>query len=131
MDTPEKVWGHLDEGQLHEAAERFVRAGDVYAKVDAASRSRFPLLRHQWPLVQKLRGEIERRADGAIAEAECGIEVAAAALATLALMDESVTAPALLSRWLEARCEATARAVRGADTASGEGIACWPPLRAS
>ncbi|KAK9806237.1 hypothetical protein WJX72_006789 [[Myrmecia] bisecta] len=59
VDTPEMIWGCLDTKDYLEASHRFLRASEVHRMLFGAAgldiHKRFPLLRHQWPLVQKFR----------------------------------------------------------------------------
>lgn len=100
VDTPEVIWGCLDESQFAASAERFVSALDVHAVLttDAAAAkhlSSFSVLRSQWPLVGTFRGVITKRArerlgDGGLAAADV-----ASALAALATLEGDNTASAL------------------------------------
>ena len=66
VDSPETIYGYLDAAQFLEAAQRYVRAVEVHRSFSMdTSKSinrRFPLLRHQWPLVKKLGAESWDRA---------------------------------------------------------------------
>lgn len=59
VDTPEIIWGCLDSQQHLEAARRFLRAQVVHGllatSVPQHMLGRFPLLSHQWPLVEKFK----------------------------------------------------------------------------
>ena len=66
IDSPETIYGCLDSREFLEAAQRYVRAVEVNRSFASQSKSgvaqRFPLLRHQWPLVKKLGTETWDRA---------------------------------------------------------------------
>ena len=59
VDTPEKIWGHLDTHEYLEAARRFVQAEQIYRLLQesAASeiRAKFPLVNRQWPSIRNFR----------------------------------------------------------------------------
>eukprot|EP00798_Chlamydomonas_sp_ICE-L_P025620 gene25620-11274_t len=62
IDTPEMIWGFLDSCQYLEAATRFLRAQHVHAILPKSFTpdvlAKFPLLAHQWPLVEKFKKQI-------------------------------------------------------------------------
>jgi len=65
IDSPETIYGCLDSREFLDAARRYVRAVEVHRSFTTGSKSaaqRFPLLRHQWPLVKKLGSETWDRA---------------------------------------------------------------------
>lgn len=58
VDTPEKIWGLLDEGSLLEGTERYLRALEVHKLLMGGTEMErrdllktFPLLHHHWPQV--------------------------------------------------------------------------------
>ncbi|GAB4835330.1 Golgi transport complex subunit 1 [Ancistrocladus abbreviatus] len=72
VDTPENIWGCLDESMFLEAAGRYVRAKLVHESLNLVSNSdsegdvwilskKFPLLNHQWQIVESFRAQISQR----------------------------------------------------------------------
>ncbi|GAB4855925.1 Golgi transport complex subunit 1 [Ancistrocladus abbreviatus] len=72
VDTPENIWGCLDESMFLEAAGRYVRAKLVHQSLNLMSNSgsdgdgwilskNFPLLNHQWQIVESFRAQISQR----------------------------------------------------------------------
>jgi hypothetical protein len=61
VDTPEVIWGCLDSRRYLEAARRLLRAHQVHdmmlTSFPKEALSKFPLLTHQWPIVEKFRCE--------------------------------------------------------------------------
>jgi hypothetical protein len=58
VDTPEMIWGYLDTKQFLDAARRYLRATLVHGLLSSypkAQLAKFPLLTHQWPLVEKFK----------------------------------------------------------------------------
>ena len=59
VDTPEVIWGFLDVRQYMDAGRRFLRAQIVHQLLHTScsndTLSRFPLLNHQWPVVEKFK----------------------------------------------------------------------------
>lgn len=53
------IWGCLDSKQHMNAARRYLRAEQVYTMLTSSFASdilaKFPLLSHQWPLVEKFK----------------------------------------------------------------------------
>ncbi|CAI7921595.1 unnamed protein product [Closterium sp. NIES-53] len=123
VDTPEKIWGCLDERMFLEAAQRFMRAWEVHqllspSPADGAAAgggwqaqqqglmASFPLLRHQWPLVETFRTQIVERSRECLHDASripaAGVGEYAAALAAVAVMEE-LSSHDLLALFLDAR----------------------------
>jgi hypothetical protein len=90
IDTPETIYGCLDSRDFLDAAQRYVRAAEVHRAFAASHRhaaQRFPLLRHQWPLVKKLGTEAwDRAAEWLGAQGGATTAQLAGALAALALL---------------------------------------------
>lgn len=61
IDSPETIYGFLDTGEFLQAAQRYVSAVEVHryftARHSKSTARRFPLLKHQWPIVKKLGSE--------------------------------------------------------------------------
>ncbi|CAI5993369.1 unnamed protein product, partial [Closterium sp. NIES-64] len=140
VDTPEKIWGCLDERMFLEAAQRFMRAWEVHQLLSPSLGSKgaaagggaggggggdgaaagvwqaqqqglmasFPLLRHQWPLVETFRTQIVERSRECLHDASripaAGVGEYAAALAAVAVMEE-LSSHDLLSLFLNAQLE--------------------------
>ncbi|KAG8055206.1 hypothetical protein GUJ93_ZPchr0001g29283 [Zizania palustris] len=95
VDTPEHIWGRLDEGLLLEAAGRYVRAQVVHSVLsrDAAAAARFPLLAHQAQLVEAFRPQIAQRARERLADRRLSVAAHADALAAAASIDAPSLTP--------------------------------------
>lgn len=66
VDTPENIWGCLDEFMLLEAASRYIRAKQVHQSLvekgnDKGILSNFPLLQHQWQIVESFKLQISQK----------------------------------------------------------------------
>ncbi|KAA8521450.1 hypothetical protein F0562_012117 [Nyssa sinensis] len=106
VDTPENIWGCLDESMFLEAAARYIRAKQVHHSLvnNANMLSNFPLLQHQWQIVESFKAQIcqwsrERLLDHALG---LGIGSYADALAAVALIDE-LDPKQVLSLFLDSR----------------------------
>lgn len=93
VDTPEKIWGCLDEHMYLEGAERYLRAREVHsllteigAKEDLLTN--FPLLRQQWPLIDTFRAQISQRSKDRLQEPGLRVGDYAVALAANGIIDE-------------------------------------------
>lgn len=125
VDTPEVIWGCLDESQFAASAERFLSALDVHAVLttDAAAAKHLPsfsVLRSQWPLVGTFRGVIAKRARERLGDTALAASDVASALAALAALEGDNTASAL-STFLESRraaLKASLSAAVGDDSSS-------------
>uniref|UniRef100_A0A0E0MLH3 Conserved oligomeric Golgi complex subunit 1 n=1 Tax=Oryza punctata TaxID=4537 RepID=A0A0E0MLH3_ORYPU len=95
VDTPEHIWGRLDEGLFLEAAGRYVRAQVVHGVLsrDAAAAARFPLLAHQAQLVEAFRPQIAQRARERLADRRLSVAAHADALAAAASIDAPSLTP--------------------------------------
>ncbi|GBF88246.1 conserved oligomeric golgi complex subunit 1-like [Raphidocelis subcapitata] len=129
LDTTEVVWGSLDASQHTDAAKRFLRAGIVREQLRGSFPrellARFPLLGHQWPQVQKFRGQIAEAARATLEGGRALSSAAAAdALAALALLEGLPAAEALARllsarhEWLQGRLAAAGAAGGGAGAAA-------------
>lgn len=99
VDTPENIWGHLDEFMFLESATRYMRAKHVHYSLDQKNDSsnrnvlaNFPLLRHQWQIVESFKAQISVRSRERLLLLDLsqgvGISVYADALAAVAVIDE-------------------------------------------
>ena len=59
VDTSEIIWGSLDAGDVLGASLRFLRASAVHRLLLQAAgpavSTRFPLVSHQWPAIEKFK----------------------------------------------------------------------------
>eukprot|EP00271_Cylindrocystis_brebissonii_P017546 TRINITY_DN4607_c0_g1_i1.p1 TRINITY_DN4607_c0_g1~~TRINITY_DN4607_c0_g1_i1.p1 ORF type:complete len:1175 (+),score=261.37 TRINITY_DN4607_c0_g1_i1:609-4133(+) len=110
VDTPEKIWGCLDEHMYLEGAERYLRAGEVHQLLLTAAEkteqkellAAFPLLRHQWPLVETFKNQIVQRSRDRLHETSLQAKDYAVALAAVSVM-EDLDSPQVLALFLQSR----------------------------
>ncbi|GAX74233.1 hypothetical protein CEUSTIGMA_g1682.t1 [Chlamydomonas eustigma] len=100
IDTPEIIWGALDSSNYMEAARRLLRAHKVHALLSKSfskeDLSRFPLLDHHWPLVEKFRKQILDSVHSVLAsKAALNSEAAVDALAAACALDGLTSQTAL------------------------------------
>uniref|UniRef100_A0A7N0T875 Conserved oligomeric Golgi complex subunit 1 n=1 Tax=Kalanchoe fedtschenkoi TaxID=63787 RepID=A0A7N0T875_KALFE len=93
VDTPENIWGCLDESMYLEAAARYVRAKHVHHALGSADNnilSKFPLLQHQWQIVESFKAQISQRSRERLLLDRPGLDINAYAdaLAAVAVIDE-------------------------------------------
>ncbi|OAY81786.1 Conserved oligomeric Golgi complex subunit 1, partial [Ananas comosus] len=98
VDTPENIWGCLDESMLLEASCRYLRAREVHglllaprgagAAADLDVLAKFPLLRHQWQIVESFKAQISQRSRDRLLDRGIGVAAYADALAAAATIDE-------------------------------------------
>lgn len=96
VDTPENIWGCLDESMFLEAAARYIRAKHVQhslsttnnAEGDNMILSTFPLLQHQWQIVESFKAQISQRSRERLLDRGLGISAYADALAAVSVIDE-------------------------------------------
>ncbi|KAK4802607.1 hypothetical protein SAY86_000810 [Trapa natans] len=97
VDTPENIWGCLDESMFLEAAARYSRARHVHHRLvhnnggsdDPKILSRFPLLQHQWQIVESFKAQISQRSrDRLLDGGDLKIGAYADALAAVAVIDD-------------------------------------------
>ncbi|CAM8931547.1 unnamed protein product [Rhodiola kirilowii] len=93
VDTPENIWGCLDESMFLEAAGRYIRAKHVHQALGSADSkilSKFPLLQHQWQIVESFRAQISQRGRERLLLDRPGLDINAYAdaLAAVAVIDE-------------------------------------------
>ncbi|KAF8766157.1 hypothetical protein HU200_007655 [Digitaria exilis] len=129
VDTPEHIWGRLDEGLLLEAAGRYLRAQVVHGRLsrDAAAAARFPLLTHQAQLVEAFRPQIAQRARERLADRRLPVAAHADALAAVAAIDApSLAPPQALLLFLTSRRAWITQALNGlaSDLSSYTSVLC-------
>ena len=107
VDTPEKIWGCLDEHIYLEGAERYLRAKVVHSLLTGIGAQeellrRFPLLRQQWPLIERFRGQISKRSKERLQEPGLSVGHYAVALAACGIIDE-LNSSEIFTLFLESR----------------------------
>ncbi|GFY99877.1 Vps51/Vps67 family (components of vesicular transport) protein [Actinidia rufa] len=112
VDTPENIWGCLDESMFLEAAARYIRAKQVHHSLIENSNndnkssilSNFPLLQHQWQIVESFKAQISLRSRERLLDQSIGLGIAAYAdaLAAIAIIDE-LEPKQVLSLFLDSR----------------------------
>ncbi|XP_077225684.1 vps51/Vps67 family (components of vesicular transport) protein [Tasmannia lanceolata] len=93
VDTPENIWGCLDESMFLEASGRYLRAKVVHGIVlrinaDREFLSNFPLLQHQWQIVESFRAQISQRSRERLMDLGLGVAAYSDALSAVATVDE-------------------------------------------
>ncbi|XP_051150452.1 conserved oligomeric Golgi complex subunit 1 isoform X2 [Andrographis paniculata] len=95
VDTPENIWGCLDESMFLESSARYIRAKHVHYNLLNCSDSKnvlsnFPLLQHQWQIVEGFKVQISQRSRERLLDQtiNLGISAYADALAAIAIIDE-------------------------------------------
>ncbi|KAG6718962.1 hypothetical protein I3842_04G179300 [Carya illinoinensis] len=110
VDTPENIWGCLDESMFLEAAARYSRAKHVHDRLmnnedrgELSILSSFPLLQHQWQIVESFKAQISQRGRERLLE-QRGLPISAYAdaLAGVAVIDE-LDPKQVLSLFLDTR----------------------------
>ncbi|KAK4268763.1 hypothetical protein QN277_025371 [Acacia crassicarpa] len=128
IDTPENIWGCLDEGMFLEAASRYVRAKQAHHKLffdngNAADGdqkkilSNFPILQHQWQIVESFRTQISQRSRDRLLDRGLTIGAYADALAAVAIIDE-LEPKQVLDLFLESRKSWVSRILVDCDAAA-------------
>ncbi|CAH8364707.1 unnamed protein product [Eruca vesicaria subsp. sativa] len=95
VDTPENIWGCLDESMFLEAAGRYMRAQHVQQRlvklqVDESNKLlvNFPLLEHQWQIVESFKVQISQRSHERLLDSGLGLGDYVDALTAIAVVDE-------------------------------------------
>ncbi|KAL3343726.1 hypothetical protein AABB24_027313 [Solanum stoloniferum] len=95
VDTPENIWGCLDESMFLESSARYARAKHVHHSLHRnkdykSVLSKFPLLQHQWQIVESFKFQISQRSRERLLDQALGlgIKAYADALAAVAVIDE-------------------------------------------
>uniref|UniRef100_A0A7S3UFN4 Conserved oligomeric Golgi complex subunit 1 n=1 Tax=Picocystis salinarum TaxID=88271 RepID=A0A7S3UFN4_9CHLO len=91
MDTPEIIWGCMDESDHLEASRRYVRAEQVNRLITRGkwkdALSNFPLLRHQWPAIEKFKSQIAEKARTNLCQDRLSLQQASNALSAVASLE--------------------------------------------
>ncbi|XP_023769929.1 conserved oligomeric Golgi complex subunit 1 [Lactuca sativa] len=96
VDTPENIWGCLDESMFVGAAARYMRAKLVHHGLTSNDDNKsvllkFPLLQHQWQIVESFKTQISQRSrERLLLDQAVGLEISAYAdaLAAVSVIDE-------------------------------------------
>lgn len=92
VDTPENIWGCLDEFMFLEGSGRYLRAKVVHGLVSKSNvddfLSKVPILTHQWQIVESFKAQISQRGRDRLMEQGLGINAYADALAAVAVIDD-------------------------------------------
>ncbi|XP_050376557.1 conserved oligomeric Golgi complex subunit 1 [Argentina anserina] len=124
VDTPENIWGCLDESMFLESAARYVRAGHVHLTLTTVHKpflSHFPLLHHQWQIVDAFKSQISQRArDRLLSHSALPVAAIADALAAVALIDD-LSPRHVLSLFLHTRKACLSHLLNAASADDGDG----------
>lgn len=132
IDTPENIWGCLDEGMFLEAASRYVRAKHAHHRLffnngNAADGdqkkilSNFPILQHQWQIVESFKTQISQRSRDRLLDRGLTIGAYADALAAVAVIDE-LEPKQVLDLFLESRKSWVSRILADCDAAAASSV---------
>ncbi|XP_047980525.1 conserved oligomeric Golgi complex subunit 1 [Salvia hispanica] len=109
VDTPENIWGCLDESMFLESSARYIRAKHVHfnllnSREKKNIQSTFPLLQHQWQIVEGFKVQISQRGRERLLDqsGDLGIRAFADALAAIAIIDE-LTPNQVLTLFIDSR----------------------------
>ncbi|XVE62118.1 hypothetical protein DITRI_Ditri06bG0093300 [Diplodiscus trichospermus] len=110
VDTPENIWGCLDESMFLEAAARYIRAKHVHSNLMLPSGdlehknilSNLPLLQHQWQIVESFKAQISQRSHERLLDRGLPVAAYADALAAVAVIDD-LDPEQVLGLFLDAR----------------------------
>ncbi|TYI85676.1 hypothetical protein E1A91_D04G012000v1 [Gossypium mustelinum] len=110
VDTPENIWGCLDESMFLEAAASYIRAKHVHSILMLPDGdldhnnilSNFPLLQHQWQIVESFKAQISQRSRERLLDRGLSVAAYADALAAVAVTDD-LDPERVLGLFLEAR----------------------------
>ncbi|XP_022720209.1 conserved oligomeric Golgi complex subunit 1-like isoform X2 [Durio zibethinus] len=110
VDTPENIWGCLDESMFLEAAARYIRAKHVHSNLMLPNGdldhknilSNFPLLQHQWQIVESFKAQISQRSRERLLDRGLAVAAYADALAAVAVIDD-LDPEQVLGLFLESR----------------------------
>ena len=99
VDSLENIWGCLDESMFVESATQYVRAKHMHHTLTSTSSSsssfndlsvlsNFPLLHHQWQIIESFKVQILQRSCERLLERELLISAYADVLAGVTVIDE-------------------------------------------
>ncbi|XP_076896134.1 conserved oligomeric Golgi complex subunit 1-like [Bidens hawaiensis] len=128
VDTPENIWGSLDELMFVGAAARYMRAKLVYQGLTSNDNNnillKFPLLQHQWQIVESFKLQISQRSRERLLDHGAGVKdeisVYADALAAVSVIDELDPAQ-VLKLLLDSRKSCVSQKLNGCKV-SGEDV---------
>ncbi|KAK4479236.1 hypothetical protein RD792_014747 [Penstemon davidsonii] len=130
VDTPENIWGRLDESMFLESSARYIRAKHVHfnllnCKENRNVLSNFPLLQHQWQIVESFKVQISQRSrDRLLDQAlDLGISAYADALAAAAVIDE-LDPKQVLTLFLNSRKSCISQKLLNADSSNVISVFC-------
>ncbi|XP_008796616.2 conserved oligomeric Golgi complex subunit 1-like [Phoenix dactylifera] len=123
VDTPENIWGCLDESMLLEASGRYLRAKTVHGLVtgggDANALAMFPLLGHQWQIVESFKAQISQRSGERLMDRGLSVSAYADSLSAAATIDD-LNPKQVLGLFLDSRRSWISQKLDGAHVDSDE-----------
>eukprot|EP00854_Cymbomonas_tetramitiformis_P001270 gene1270-1854_t len=123
IDTPEIIWGCLDERQYLKGTERYLRALKIYTLLmDPKQKDllvSFPLVHYHWPLVETFRTQLVERSHERLRVPSFGTKYCAVALSSIAMIEEMPTAK-VLSLFLELRRQLLVQLLQNSSTQADE-----------
>ena len=111
VDTPEKIWGALDEREYAEAARRYDAAQDVMTAAEASEPphltldemvKKFPAFKQQRAVMDSMRAQIARAARKALESPKASHKTIASALAAVVAV-EGLSSDRALALYLQTR----------------------------
>lgn len=111
VDTPEKIWGALDEREYAEAARRYDAAQDVMTAAEASAPphltldemvKKFPAFKQQRAVMDSMRAQIARAARKALESPKASHKTIASALAAVVAV-EGLSSDRALALYLQTR----------------------------
>ncbi|XP_031489178.1 conserved oligomeric Golgi complex subunit 1 [Nymphaea colorata] len=139
VDTPENIWGFLDESMFLDAAGRYLRARKVHSLLVESPSAKeflgnFPLLQHQFQLVESFKGQISQRSrDRLLDPVGCSgstAELFADALSAISIVDE-LGPDQMLALFLESRRSWVSQAMRNSQAFDGHSSAAFAAVSRS
>jgi conserved oligomeric Golgi complex subunit 1 len=106
VDTPEHIWGCLDDpdaSMLLEASGRYLRARQVHSLLlQSPDLNKFPLLKYQWKIVETFKSQISKRSRDRLSDQGLSLSSYADALAAVAVIDD-LNPKSIMSLFLDSR----------------------------
>ncbi|XP_024987145.1 conserved oligomeric Golgi complex subunit 1-like [Cynara cardunculus var. scolymus] len=132
VDTPENIWGCLDESMFLDAAARYTRARLVHHSLTSNENSKsvlwkFPLLQHQWQVVESFKTQISQRSrDRLLLDQSLGLRISdyADALAAVSVIDD-LDPSKVLRLFLDSRKSCVSQKLGSCKVASEDVIAVF------